>query len=97
MRCEPRFFPELLPDILRNKPNENVALNNIIVVDNIPQVGPDRIDKLKAVLGKHFPKCGRIINDYYPVDENNHTKGYFDDLSENFVVIYLNLFQLYVC
>jgi translation initiation factor 3 subunit B len=47
----------------------------VIVVDRIPQVGPERADKLKTVLAKLFSKCGRILNEFYPIDENNTTKG----------------------
>lgn len=46
------------------------------MVDGVPQVGPDRLDKLKSVINKIFSKFGNIINDYYPISENGHTKGY---------------------
>ncbi len=66
---------ELVPDLLRIKPTEQTGLQNVIVVDRIPQVGPERQEKLKAVLAKHFAKCGKVMNEYYAVDENNTTKG----------------------
>jgi translation initiation factor 3 subunit B len=46
----------------------------VIVVDNVPQVGPDRLEKLKNVIHKIFSKFGKIINDYYP-EEDGKTKG----------------------
>lgn len=64
-----------MPDLLRNKPTEHSGLQNVIIVDRIPQVGPERAEKLKTVLAKLFSKCGRIMNEYYAVDENNQTKG----------------------
>ncbi len=76
---------ELLPDLLRNKPTEQSGLQNIIVVDRIPQVGPERAEKLKTVLAKLFSKCGRILNEFYAIDDNNTTKG----------LIHLYLFIVY--
>lgn len=70
------IFLELLPDLLRNKPTEQSGLQNVVIVDRIPQVGPERAEKLKTVLNKLFSKTGKIMNDFYPVDENNQTKGY---------------------
>lgn len=69
------FLIELLGDILKSKPKEFDGLENIIVVDRIPQVGPERFDKLKQVLTKLFSKAGEIVSDNYPKDENGNTAG----------------------
>ncbi len=71
------FFPtlDLLADILKDKPVEDGSLNNIIIVDNAPKVGPDRLERLKSVLKKIFSKFGAIVTEYYPLDENNVFKG----------------------
>lgn len=68
---------ELLHDLLLKKPTEDTSFDNIIVVDNAPKVGPDRMSKLKSVLKKVFGRFGEIQTDYYPVDENGLFKGYF--------------------
>ncbi|KAI4456592.1 eukaryotic translation initiation factor 3 eif3 -related [Holotrichia oblita] len=67
---------DLLGDLLRDKPKETDGVESVIVVDGVPQVGPDRIEKLKSVINKIFGKFGNIINEYYPLNENSHTKGY---------------------
>lgn len=66
---------ELMGDILRNRPTQDLGLKSAIIVDGIPKVSADRVEKLKSVLHKLFSKCGTILKDYYPVDENNATKG----------------------
>lgn len=66
----------MLEDKLRLKPKESDDLRNVIVVDRIPQVGPDRLEKLKTVLTKLFGKFGKVLNVHYPLDDNNVTKGY---------------------
>ncbi|XP_057666808.1 eukaryotic translation initiation factor 3 subunit B [Diorhabda carinulata] len=67
---------ELLGDILKEKPKETDGVESVIVVDGVPQVGPNRIDKLKSVINKIFVKFGPIINEFYPVNSEGHTKGY---------------------
>jgi translation initiation factor 3 subunit B len=67
---------ELLGDILKQQPKETDGVESVIVVDGVPQVGPDRIEKLKSVINKIFIKFGTIVNEYYPVTETGHTKGY---------------------
>lgn len=62
-------------DILENKPRETDSFHNVIIVDGVPQVGPDRLEKLKGVILKLFGKFGMIVNDYYPKDDNGHLKG----------------------
>ncbi|XP_022916971.1 eukaryotic translation initiation factor 3 subunit B [Onthophagus taurus] len=67
---------DLLGDLLKEKPKETDGVESVIVVDGVPQVGPDRIEKLKSVIAKIFGKFGNIINDHYPLDEAGRTKGY---------------------
>ncbi|KAI1301392.1 Eukaryotic translation initiation factor 3 subunit B [Halotydeus destructor] len=67
---------ELLEDILRTKPKEFDGLENVIVVDRVPQVGPDRLEKLKTVITKLFSKVGDIVGENYPLDSAGLTQGY---------------------
>ena len=69
------FFAELLGDILDEKPTCVDGTDCIIIVDNIPCVGPERIEKLKNVIRKVFSKFGKIVMEHYPLDEKDHTKG----------------------
>ncbi|MEQ2214467.1 hypothetical protein XENOCAPTIV_008317 [Xenoophorus captivus] len=71
----PVNISELLEDILREKPQEADGIDSVIVVDNVPQVGPERLDKLKNVIHKIFSKFGRITTEFYP-DADGMTKGY---------------------
>lgn len=48
----------------------------MIIVDGIPKVTQDRLEKLQSVLIKLFVKCGVILNYYIPLDENETTKGF---------------------
>lgn len=68
------LFSELLGDLLRSKPKESDGIDNIVVVDNVPQVGPDRQEKLKNVIRKIFEKFGKINREFFPVT-NEKTKG----------------------
>lgn len=65
---------ELLGDVLKDRPQEADGIDSVIVVDNVPQVGPDRLEKLKNVIHKIFSKFGKITNDFYP-EEDGRTKG----------------------
>ena len=47
----------------------------IIVVDNVPTIPPDRLEKLKNVIRKVFSKFGKIVTEHYPLDDNGLTKG----------------------
>ena len=70
------FLPvELLADLLKEKPVEETGYDSIIVVDNAPKVGPDRMGKLKSVLNKVFGRFGEIVSQEYPVDEEGIFKG----------------------
>lgn len=63
-------------DILAEKPREVQGTDCIIVVDNVPTIPPDRLEKLKNVIRKVFSKFGKIITEHYPLDDNGMTKGY---------------------
>ena len=65
---------ELLGDLLRNRPKEADGIESVIVVDNIPQVGPEKQEKLKNMIRKIFGKFGIIQSEYFPL-ENDITKG----------------------
>ncbi|CAB3224414.1 unnamed protein product [Arctia plantaginis] len=67
---------ELLADLLEQKPKESDSYENVIVVDGCPQVGPERLEKLQSVINKIFSKFGKIVNEYYPTQENGVTTGY---------------------
>jgi len=67
---------ELLADILRKKPSPSDSVDSVIIVDCIPKVGKDRVDKLKNVIKKLFSKFGTVVEAFYPVDEEGTTKGY---------------------
>ena len=66
---------ELLADLLREKPVEETGYDAIIVVDNAPKVGTDRMGKLKSVLNKVFGRFGEIVSQEYPVDGEGVFKG----------------------
>nr|CAB3241613.1 eukaryotic translation initiation factor 3 subunit B-like [Phallusia mammillata] len=66
---------ELLGDFLERKPKEADGIDAVIVVDNIPVVGQDRMPKLKSVISKIFSKFGAIHSDFYP-ETDGKTKGY---------------------
>ena len=51
-------------------------MDSVIIVDGIPVVGAERIEKLKGVVRKIFQKYGKIITEHYPVDDEGKTKGY---------------------
>lgn len=67
-------WAELLADVLREKPLEADGIDSVVVVDNVPQVGPERLEKLKNVIHKIFSKFGKITNEFYPEGEGA-TKG----------------------
>ncbi|XP_023327407.1 eukaryotic translation initiation factor 3 subunit B [Eurytemora carolleeae] len=67
---------ELMPDVLRQKPRESDGVDSVIVVDGVPVVGADRVDKLKNVIRKTFGKFGKLVNEHYPLDDEGQTKGY---------------------
>ena len=64
-----------MPDLMKEKPVIETGYDNIIVVDNAPKVGPDRMAKLQSVLKKVFGRFGKIVSQDYPIDENGIFKG----------------------
>ena len=76
IEIEPNSFRlELLGELLAEEPQLDDTLDQIVVVDNIPRVMEDRLDKLKNVIRKIMGKFGTIVGEYYPADENGQTKG----------------------
>lgn len=67
---------DLLGDLLKQKPCETDAVECVVVVDNIPKVNPARQEKLKTVIYKLFSTFGDIVSSFYPLDEEETTKGY---------------------
>lgn len=61
---------------MKQKPKETDGVESVIVVDGVPQIGPERLEKLQSVINKIFCKFGNIVNSYYPTNEKGHTKGY---------------------
>lgn len=66
---------ELIGDLLKEKPTEYDGFDSVIVVDNVPVVGPERFDKLQNVIRKFFQRFGKIRTEHYPM-ENGENKGY---------------------
>ena len=64
----------MLGDVLAKRPSPEDGIDSLIVVDNVPVVGEDRLDKLRNVIKKVFSKFGKIVNEFYP-EENGKTKG----------------------
>lgn len=67
---------DLLGDLLKQKPCETDGVECVVVVDNIPKVGPTRQEKLKTVIYKLFSTFGDIVSSFYPLDSEQNTKGY---------------------
>ena len=68
-------FAELLGDLLKKKPKETDGIESVIVVDNVPQVGQERVEKLQNVVRKIFSKFGKIQTEHYPMSDEGKTKG----------------------
>lgn len=68
------LFAELLGDFLKSKPKETDGMDSVIVVDNVPQVGPEKLEKLQNMIRKIFSKVGKIQTEHFPM-ENGMTKG----------------------
>ena len=58
---------------------EQEGTDSIMVIDNVPQVNEDRLEKLKKVIMKNISTYGEIIQIYYP-KENGKTKGFIYEL-----------------
>ena len=59
---------------MKEEPKKLDGLDSIVIVDNVPAVGPDRLEKLKNVIRKIFTKFGKIVSEFYPEEEGS-TKG----------------------
>lgn len=68
---------------MKQKPSETDGVESVIVVDGVPQVEPERLEKLQSVISKVLGKFGTIVNQHYPKNENGYTKGY------NIIIIFL--------
>ncbi len=62
-------------DLISTRPKETDGVESILVVDGVPQVGTERIEKLQTVLRKLFQKFGKITNEFYPLNADGSTKG----------------------
>jgi translation initiation factor 3 subunit B len=60
---------------LKTKPKDTDSIDNVIIVDNIPVVGQERLPKLQNVVKKIYEKFGKIVNDFYPMGPDEKTKG----------------------
>lgn len=60
------FFPDLLGDLLAEKPKESDGVESVIIVDQLPVVEEARLPKLKQVIEKLFKGYGTIVSTYYP-------------------------------
>jgi translation initiation factor 3 subunit B len=67
---------ELCGDILRTKPRETDGVESVIVVDGLPQVTAERVEKLKAVLRKIFSKFGNIVNEHFAKEDESAKTTY---------------------
>ena len=69
------LLTELLGDLLEQKPSEKSFYEHVIIVDNIPQVKSEKVEKLKNVLMKTFKTYGDVVDTFYPQKEDGTTKG----------------------
>ena len=61
---------------MKKKPKSTDDIGNVIVVDNVPEVGADKQEKLKNIIMKLFSKFGKVVNVYYAVNGEGVTSGY---------------------
>lgn len=62
-------FTELVADVLKERPTEYDGFDSVIVVDNVPKVGPERLEKLQNVVRKIFQNFGKIRTEHYPMND----------------------------
>lgn len=87
---------DLMPDLMCQKPKESDGVDSVIVVDGVPAVGADRLEKLKGVVRKIFSKFGKVINEHYPLDAEEKTKGYiFLEFTNHANAVEVNLVSSY--
>ncbi|KAE9548703.1 hypothetical protein FO519_008085 [Halicephalobus sp. NKZ332] len=58
------------------KPSARVYEECCVLIWGIPSVGPERIEKLKTVLGKLFSLTHPPVSTLFPVDDDGKTKGF---------------------
>jgi hypothetical protein len=70
---------ELWDEIERHKPTMTDGIDNLIVVDNVPLVGEDRLPKLTDVIRRALlQKFGKVVSEHYALHEESGqtmTKG----------------------
>ncbi|KAG9508902.1 Eukaryotic translation initiation factor 3 subunit B, partial [Fragariocoptes setiger] len=66
---------ELLGDLLKQKPQKYDGLSASVVIDGLPQVPVEKLEKLKSVVNKVISKYGTPVTSLYPED-NGTIKGY---------------------
>ena len=54
---------ELMSDLMSTKPKESDGVDSVIVVDGVPAVGADRLEKLKGVVRKIFTKVSKQLTE----------------------------------
>lgn len=69
------LITELLGDLLEQKPKETDGVESVIVIDGVPQVEPERFERLQTFIHKICSKYGTIVNKHFPKNENGITKG----------------------
>ena len=67
---------ELMPDIMKLRPKETDGVESVIVVDGVPVVSGERVEKLKNVVRKIYSKFGKLVNEHYPLEADGNTKSY---------------------
>lgn len=67
---------ELLGDILAQKPKESDVSHAVVVIDGLPEVPLEKLDKLRNHIRKLFKDClGGVVSDSFPCHETK-TKGF---------------------
>jgi len=68
---------DLLPDILSQKPKESDVSQCVVIVDGLPEVGTEKVDKLRNHVKKLFKDCGGgVLTESFPVGSNGKTRGF---------------------
>lgn len=62
-------------ELLEPEVTMELGFAKIIVVDNTPQVPPEKYEKLKSVLLKVFSAFGTVTDLYMPQGDDGNTKG----------------------
>eukprot|EP00123_Amoebidium_parasiticum_P007701 comp18298_c0_seq1/m.19342 comp18298_c0_seq1/g.19342 ORF comp18298_c0_seq1/g.19342 comp18298_c0_seq1/m.19342 type:complete len:664 (-) comp18298_c0_seq1:915-2906(-) len=67
----------LVEDLMREAPQMEDGLQNVVAVDNVPQVPQEKVGKLVTVLTKLFSKLGPVREPIFmPMDANGQSKGF---------------------